>query len=185
MPENKSNINHMNTPIIKTKRLILRPFKVSDAQMMFDNWAQDEEVTRYLSWLPHENVEQTKTIIQSWIDKGKENKSYYQWAIVLKENNQVIGSITCFENTEIGYCIAKKYWRQSITPEALKAIIYFLFNNVGLESVYAVHNILNPASGKVMSKCGMVFEREVEGTNNKNEDITLCLYKLQNPKYKK
>ncbi len=185
MNESNSNIKHTNTPIIKTKRLILRSFKLSDAEMMFNNWANDEEVTKYLSWLPHKDVEQTRSIIKSWIDKEKEDKSYYQWAIVLKDTNEVIGSITCFENTEIGYCISRKYWNQNITTEAFKAVIYFLFKYVNLQSLFAVHNIANPVSGKVMTKCGLEFQRQVTGTNNKNEDIICCLYKLENPEYKK
>ncbi len=185
MSDSTKCIKHVNTPIIKTKRLVLRPFKIDDAQMMYDNWANDEEVTRFLSWLPHKNVEETKTIIQSWIDKSKNDKSYYHWAIVLKDNNEVIGSITCFENSEIGYCISRKYWNQSITTEAFKAVIYFLFKYVKMESIYAVHNINNIASGKVMKKCGLVFERQVTGSDNRNNDITCCLYKLENPDYKK
>ncbi len=174
-------INYPKIPIIKSKRLTLRPFKLSDAQMMFDNWACDEDVTRYLSWTPHQDVKETKKLIQSWIDKQKQNNGYYQWAIVLNQTNEVIGSITHFEDHEIGYCISKKYWNQSITSEALKGVLYFLFKYVKLESVFAVHNIENVASGKVMQKCKMVYDRQVTSTDNHNNPIECSLYTIKNP----
>ncbi len=178
---NQKNIKHMNALIIKTKRLILRRFRLDDAQMMYDNWAHDAEVTKYLRWLPHENPEQTKAVIASWIDKGKKNINYYNCAITLKENDEVIGSITCFENAEIGYCLAKKYWNKSIMTEALSAVINVLFKYVGLESIFSLHMIDNLASAKVMKKCGLVFERQVTSINNQNEPVTCCLYRLENP----
>lgn len=77
-------INHKGTTEIDTKRLLLRRFKDSDAEAMFTTWANDPEVTRYLSWKPHGTIEVTKGIISSWINSyGKQE--FYNWAIFLKE----------------------------------------------------------------------------------------------------
>lgn len=83
---------------------------------------------------------------------------------MLKENEKVIGSISVVElsNTnehcDIGYCIGKAYWNKGITTEALKAVILFLFNEIGFERVQAIHYTENVASGEVMKKAGMTYE---------------------------
>ena len=83
-------LNHTGTKVIETPRLILRPFKISDASMMYQNWASDDEVTKYLTWPTHSDIFVTKTILQMWVE-GYKNKDYYQWAIELKKTGEVIG----------------------------------------------------------------------------------------------
>ena len=58
---------------------------------------------------------------------------------------------------EIGYCIGRSWWGQGITSEALSAVLDFLFQEVGVESIIAKHAVDNPASGRVMEKAGMNF----------------------------
>ena len=65
---------------------------LEDADAMFKNWANDEEVTKYLTWSPHGTEDVTKEILKQWVDSYKDEK-YYQWAIVLKEIDEPIGSI--------------------------------------------------------------------------------------------
>ena len=107
-------MKHCGTQTIETERLILRQFKSEDADAMFKNWANDEEVTKYLTWSPHGTVDVTKEILKQWVDSYKDEK-YYQWAIVLKEIDEPIGSISAVGMKEsinmihIGYCIGKKY----------------------------------------------------------------------------
>lgn len=102
-------MTHKETKVLETERLFLRRFKIEDAQNMFDNWASNPNVTKFLTWDPHENVEITKLIINDWL-KGYEEDNYYQWAIEVKENGELIGSISVVrinENVnevEIGYC---------------------------------------------------------------------------------
>ena len=86
-------MKHCGTQTIETERLILRQFKSEDADAMFKNWANDEEVTKYLTWSPHGTVDVTKEILKQWVDSYKDEK-YYQWAIVLKEIDEPIGSIS-------------------------------------------------------------------------------------------
>lgn len=156
-------MNHKGTKVIETKRLILRPFIASDAENMFKNWTNDPEVTKYLSWTPHENLNVTKLCLDTWT-KAYESEENYHWAITLKENpNEVIGSIgTVFvdnylEQAHIGYCLSKKYWSKGIVSEALESILSYLFQ-CGFTRIVAIHSVLNPASGQVMKKCGMKFE---------------------------
>ena len=156
-------IKRIGTKTITTKRLILRKFAINDTEDVFMNWANDIEVTRYLSWLPHGKLDVTKNIINAWVEDYK-NPDTYNWGIELKNLGQVIGSISVIKFEcknlvcEIGYCLSKKYWNKGIMSEALKAVIGFLIDNVGVQRVYAYHNANNVASGKVMQKAGMQFE---------------------------
>lgn len=76
----------------------------------------------------------------------------------------MIGSISAFKinevifSCEIGYCISSNYWNKGITTEALKAIINYLFKEVGFNRIVAMHDPDNPASGKVMIKSNMKYE---------------------------
>ena len=155
---------HKGTKTIETERIILRPFKTTDAQAMFSNWASDDEVTRYLTWPTHSSVEVTNLLLADWTNHYSEN-NYYQWAIVLKDNgDEPIGGISVVEtneflgNVEIGYCIGRKWWNKGIVTEAFSALIRFFFEEVGAEKVFARHDVNNPASGRVMQKCGLKFE---------------------------
>lgn len=105
-------LTHKGTQTIITQRLTLRRFQVDDAQAMFDTWANDERVTRFLTWVPHESPELTKQLLESWC----------------------------------------------ALPEAAKAVIDFLFAEVGFNRVGISHAVKNPASGRVAQKCGLTFE---------------------------
>lgn len=178
-------INHKGSQKIKTERLILRKFKISDAEYMFNNWASDPEVTKYLSWPYHKELATTKKIINIYLEEYKSSE-VYNWAIVPKEYGEVIGSITVVEMSnekeqcEIGYCISKSYWNQGITTEALKAVIRYLINKIGFKRVQAKHNSDNSASGKVMLKAGMEYEGRLRkyNKNNSGELVDCDMYSI-------
>lgn len=184
-------MKHAGTQIIETDRLILRQFNFFDAFDAFRNWTSDKEVTKYITWQPHSDVDVTKKIVQEWVD-GYERKNYYQWAIVLKEINQPIGSIGVVDQIEniklfhIGYCIGSKWWHQGIMTEAFKAVIDYLFTKTGVNRIEAAHDIKNPNSGCVMKKCGMQLEGVLKqaGFNNRGI-IDLCLYSILRKEWKK
>lgn len=107
-------MNHLGTKTLETTRLILRRFTMNDAQDMFHNWASDDDVTKYLMWPSHKDLEVSKAYIQSLIDAYAE-KSTYNWGIELKDIGQVIGAISvvrcddAIECVHIGYCIGKQW----------------------------------------------------------------------------
>ncbi len=143
--------------VLHTSRLILRPFLTSDAEAMYNNWTYDERVARYCRWYPHKSIAETEEYLKACI--GAE----YSWAITLKENDEPIGAIDLvginqFGIPEIGYVLMYSHWGQGIMTEALKAVIQELLGN-GFETIGACHNIDNPASGRVMEKCGMTYVR--------------------------
>lgn len=144
---------------IETDRLLLRKFNVNDAKSMYENWTSDEEVTKYLTWNAHTSVEQTKHILNIWI-KEYEKPNTYRYAIVLKETNELIGSIDVVGYVdgcpEIGYCLSRKHWNNGYMSEAIKAFINFLFDK-NFNKIVIEANVNNIASNKVITKCGFKF----------------------------
>ena len=167
---------------LETARLRMRRFTLDDAQAMFDNWAGDPEVTKYLTWPTHTSVDITKTVIKSWIDRY-EDGACFNWAIELKSSRQAIGSIAVVSLDEaiaaadLGYCLGKAYWDQGIMTEALKTVIDYLFDTVGLNRVAAYHDVSNPRSGRVMEKAGMKFEGVLRQASRNNSGICDIAYR--------
>jgi ribosomal-protein-alanine N-acetyltransferase len=157
-------IRHKGTVTIETIRLILRRFTPDDAYDMFTNWASDPEAVKFLPWGPHESIEVTQRRIRNWTDSYKFDNTYI-WAICLKRTNHVIGSISAEilndpgKSCEVGYCLGRQFWRQGIMTEALRAVMHFLFYEIGYERITARHDILNAASGRVMQKVGMHLDK--------------------------
>ncbi len=155
-------IRHQGTKTIETMRLILRRFQPEDAEDMFHNWASDPEVCKFLLWGPHLSVEDSRRRIMQLVNNYETNRSYV-WAIVPKQKNMPVGSISVEisnESTlscEIGYCIGKEYWSRGIMTEALRVVMHYLFYEVGYQRILAKHDVLNVASGRVMQKAGMHF----------------------------
>ena len=175
-------MQHLGTKRIETERLILRRFHLDDAQAMFQNWASDPEVTRFLTWPTHESVEISSMVLADWTSHYGEDH-YYQWAIELKGLGQPIGSVAAFNlneqvsRAEVGYCIGRPWWHQGIMTEALDAIISYLIDDVGLIRVEAYHDVRNPHSGDVMRKCGMQYEGTQRSAGINNLGICdLCWY---------
>jgi len=156
---------YTGTKIIKTERLLLRPFKIDDYKDMFNNWANDKEVTKFLSWKPHQNPEESLKILEQWCSKYK-NSNFFQWCI--EYDNKAIGSIGVISSlekdnlAEIGFCIGKNYWNQGITTEALCAIKNFLINKVQYKILIGAHHIENKSSGKVFIKSGFIRDKKMD-----------------------
>ncbi len=154
-------LNHQGTKEIQTKRLTLRRFKIDDAQAMFDTWANDERVTRFLTWDVHGTVDVTEFVVNDWCN-FYEKQDFYNWAIEFE--GKIIGSIGCVdtdersERGEIGYCIGFDYWGKGIVTEAVTAVTDYLLNDIGYNRLEIAHATENPASGKVAIKCGYKYE---------------------------
>ena len=173
-------LNHKGTQTIETPRLILRQARIEDAEPMFRNWANDSEVTKYLTWPAHGNIEVTEKVLASWAESYQQD-DYYQWMIVLKEIGEPIGSIMAStmgraQSAHIGYCIGKTWWHQGIMSETLKAVMDFLFDEVGYHRVEALHDSNNPHSGGVMKKCGMKYEGTLRQADRNNQGICDAAY---------
>lgn len=172
-------MRHAGTQELVTDRLLLRRLLPQDAEMMYENWASDPEVTRFLRWEPHRNALQTVGLLAAWATLYP-NPDYYQWAIVEKATGQVFGSISIFNAAlgapeqkaawpeldtsggvwEVGYCIGRKWWNKGFTTEALKAVVDYWFRNTDSNLLCCCYAKKNPASGRVMQKAGFVYHHD-------------------------
>lgn len=182
-------MKHLGTKRMETERLLLRPFTLDDAEVMFYSWASDPEVTKYLTWPAHESVEVSRWVLSDWCSHYGE-PDYYQWAIVPKELGEPIGSIAVVRAdnqaqwVEIGYCIGKQWWHRGYVSEALKALIAFFFEEVGVGRIQARHDPRNPNSGAVMRKCGLVCEGTLRRADVNNQGICdECIYSILREEY--
>lgn len=176
-------MKHLGTQRLETDRIVLRPFTMEDAGAMYRNWARDGQVTKYLTWRPHKSEEETRSILRTWVENYSKD-DYYQWAIELKGSSRgPIGSISVTNSihpeikmAEIGYCIGRRWWHTGVTSRALKAVMDFLFDRVGVNKVQARHDPNNVYSGRVMKKCGMKYEGTLRRTDRNNSGVCDAVY---------
>ena len=172
-------MNHIGTTTLQTERLILRRFIIEDAESMFNNWASDDEVTKFLTWPTHKSIEDSKWFINFCLENYL-NLSFYNWVIELKETHELIGNISIVEvledtnSMELGWVIGKKYWGNGYAPEAGNKIIDVMFNEVGAECIFALHDVNNPKSGRAIQKLGMKYEGIIRQCNKNNQGIVDC-----------
>ena len=155
----------MKEPILETERLVLRPLTIDDAEDVY-KWTSDERVTKYMIYPKHENIDITKEWLSS-LEHSPEN--HFNWGFVLKENNRLIGSGGIRYNEEIkawffGYNISFDCWGKGYTTEVTKRMIKYVYENFGARDFVSDHAVDNPASGRVMEKCGMKFSHYGEYT---------------------
>ena len=166
----------MNAPfdvtnvVIETSRLILRPFNMDDLDDLF-NYASVPGVGEAAGWPHHQNKEESLYRLKHFIE-GK-----HTFAIVYKEDNKVIGSLGLetmgdsfvekisefhgLYGREIGYVLAKEYWGNGLMPEAVKAVINYLFNELDYDFILCAHYDKNLRSNRVQDKCGFIPYRRL------------------------
>lgn len=167
---------------LETNRLLLRPFEYSDAYKMFNNWASDDEVTKYLTWNTHKDIDETKCILGLWIDQY-EKPERLNFAIVLKEENELIGGIDVVGYLEgipvIGYVLSRKYWNNGYMTEACKALVNYLFS-LGYETIRIDAMVENIGSNNVIKKCGGEFIEVYEDfIECKNQTVKINKYYIK------
>lgn len=182
-------MKHKGTKTLETERLILRKFTENDAEAVFRNWASDDEVTKFLTWPTHRSIENSAGYINFCLESYKEEASY-QWGIELKETGELFGNISVVKidedlnAVELGYVIGRCYWGNGYMPEAVKAVIAFLFEEVGADRIAARHDTNNPNSGKVMQKAGMKYEGTLRQCDRNNQGIVDCaVYSILKSEY--
>ena len=149
-------------PKLYTGRLLLRAMDRRDARDMFE-YACDPEVTKYLMWAPHDNIDFTVRFLKQ-VEASYKKGVFFDWGVEYRENGKFIG--TCglasvdLPNSaaEIGYVFNPRYWNRGIATEAVSEVIRFCFEELKLNRVEARYMTGNDASRRVMEKSGMLFE---------------------------
>lgn len=143
---------------METERILLRPWRESDSKALF-KYASDPDVGPHAGWQPHKNEEESLEIIRT-IFSGEG-----MWAVVWKESGEAIGCVGFLtasqsnlaieeDQCEIGYWIAKPYWGKGICTEAMRLVVDYCHNKKGYTKLWGSYFPSNPASGRVMEKCG-------------------------------
>lgn len=150
----------MYTPILETERLILRPIGTEDAPAVFA-WASDARVAKYMGYPKHESIDTTLAWLQS-IDHASDND--YDFGFVEKASGDLIGSGGVYwEETRgqwrVGYNLRYESWGKGYAAEAAKEMIRFAKEELQAAKIGSCHAVENTASGHVLEKCGLVFDR--------------------------
>ena len=149
-------------PVVETERLTLRKMRMSDAADVH-RYAKDPEVARHVLWDAHTSIFDTRAYIRFLLYQYR-NGLPGSWGIVHKGTGRVIGTIGYMSYhadnalVEVGYSLSREYWGQGLMTEALAAVLGETFRTLKLNRVEALHFTDNPASGRVMAKCGMQHE---------------------------
>ena len=175
---------------LTTERLILRRMDASDAQDIFD-YGRDREVARHVLWDAYRYVGEARAYIRAMQRKYRLGEPA-SWCIELKGTGRVIGTIGYMwyqrdhNSTEIGYSLARDMWNKGIMTEALERVIRYTFDDLQIHRIEAQHEVDNPASGKVMLKCGMKHEGTLRGRlMNKGKYVDVDLYAILMEDYRR
>lgn len=133
-------MNHVGTKTIESERLLLRRFHRDDAQLMYQCWASDHELTRDMSWRTHDTVHDSEHIINNWQSKYAKHK-FYHWCVEVKATHAVIGEIYVrrlhkkIDGVELEFCINAAYAVDDLVAEACHTVLQFLFDQVQVKRV--------------------------------------------------
>ena len=150
--------------LLTTKRLTLRPLRLSDAEALFP-YVSDPVLPKYMTWAPHTNIEETKGFIKSTIKRRKDETGLVFGVFI---NKVFIGLISIddiqrklrvldWQRAEIGYWIGKEYWGQGIMLEAVHAVLHFAFTELKLHKIVIDHFSENTQSARVIEKAGFRY----------------------------
>lgn len=144
---------------LDTSRLVLRRPKLSDAAAMLA-FGKDPEVVRFLEWPAHTRIEDaqaaTAAALTRW-ERGEE----FTWRITVRPSDEPVGSISCRVRghmAEIGFVLARERWGSGFATEAASTLMEWLRSQDGIERIWALCDVENPASARVLEKVGMSRE---------------------------
>lgn len=144
----------------ETDHLRLRRSVVEDAEAIFAEYAQDREVTMYLAWRPTGQIEDTREHLRVSAKAWEEGKAF-QWVIFRKRDNQLLGAVGMRvdgHKVELGYVLARRFWGKGYMTEAVRAVVNWAIKEEEVYRIWAVCDVENPASARVMEKAGLQRE---------------------------
>lgn len=156
-------MNSLETKTINTERLTLRKFHYSDAEDMLCLWVSKPEIQHLYSEPTYNTIDEVNELLEKYI-QNYDNSDYYRWAIVDNDSNRCIGQIAFYlvdtknHFAEIEYCIATDYQNKGLMTEAVRAVIKFGFEKIGLHKIQISTKEINAPSKRVIEKCGFTYE---------------------------
>jgi len=146
---------------LKTDRLILRPWRETDAESLYE-YAKNPDVGPVAGWPVHISIENSREIIKDVLSADE------TYAVTLKDSDRAIGSIGLMigdksslsiaaDEAEIGYWIGVPYWGQGLIPEAVRELMRYAFDDLGMTTLWCGYFDGNKKSKRVQEKCGFHF----------------------------
>lgn len=182
----------MNKPIdisavtLRTRRLTLRPWRETDLEDFYE-YARVEGVGQMAGWVPHTSTEDSRTILQSFIAGKKTFAIEYRGKAIgsigierYREDNYP--ELAPLQGRELGYVLSKDYWGQGLMPEAVQAVIGYLFDTEGLDFLLVGHFDWNRQSARVIEKCGFRYIKTTQFRTHYNTTEASLEYILYNEK---
>ena len=146
---------------VQTPRLTLRRHTADDAKEIFETYAQDPEVTRFLTWAPHRSLDDTHAFL-AYCEHAWERRTAYPWLITRREDARIAGSIELRRDgahrIEVGYAVARPMWGRGYATEAVRVVLALALLAPSIHRVWACVDLANVASARVLEKAG--FARE-------------------------
>jgi [ribosomal protein S5]-alanine N-acetyltransferase len=147
-------------PRLHTARLVLRPLEVNDVPAVFEGYAQDSEVVRYLTWRPHATPNETRAVLERML-AACEDGSRWIWAITLRGDDTLRGMIELRpqgHKAEVAYVLARDLWGHGLMTEAVGEVLRYGLGDLGFWRIWAVVDPENLGSARVLEKAGMTRE---------------------------
>ena len=144
----------------ETERLLLRGPRPADARAIFAGYARDAEVVRYLVWRPHQDLRETEQFLETCALRRAAGEEF-PWAVTLKDGGELIGMMGLRPRgfkADVGYVFARRFWGRGFAAEALKPIVEWALAQPGVYRVWALCDVENRASARVLEKVGMTRE---------------------------
>jgi len=159
------NMSVFNIPVLETERLILRPLTIEDAEAVFE-WTGDARVAKYMMYSTHPDISTAK----AWLSTIPDLENEYTWGFVRKSDGLLIGSGSIRRRPDgiywsLGYNLRYDCWNKGYATEATLRMIDFVRSEHEAENFVAEHAAENPASGRVIEKCGLHFVKYSEYTS--------------------
>ena len=170
-------------PTLETPRLLLRRMTMRDAKDIFE-YSRDEEVARHVLWTAQQDISEARDYIRFMMKRYRADEPS-SWGIILKSENRLVGTIGYMDysedngSVEVGYSLSRRLWNGGYMTEALRRVIDYTFDAMDINRIEAQHELDNPASGRVMEKCGMTREGVLrQRLYNKGQYVDVALYAI-------
>lgn len=171
--------------VLTTDRLTLRPWRESDLNDFYE-YASVDGVGQMAGWNPHRNMEESKEILSHFIEGRHDFALEYQGKVIgslgVKEYNEKnYPELAALQGRELGYTLSKDYWGRGLMPEAVKAVVDWLFNEQKLDFIIVGHFDWNGQSKRVAQKCGFQYVKTTEFETRYGTMETCLEYIQYNP----
>lgn len=148
--------------VLETDRLRLRVPTLEDAPEIFLQYAQDPEVTKYLTWRPHQSIETALEFARHQTEEWQNQEgAVFPWVITLKDDDCLLGMIRLHlegHRADLGYVLARRHWNRGFATEAVRLLVDWSLAQTDIFRVWAVCDAENAASARVLEKAGMTRE---------------------------